>query len=136
MVTIISASSSTVNDILILSQERSRQVDVVGGVGEEGLLKHHFIIVEQLNSAVGVVVVEVEGVALQCHVGAVGGKVRLVRPPMHPEIINSDKELEMQSYSLCHYWYGTQAEKTRHDGCHDVSPDVFKSIGTHNQCIL
>ena len=66
-----------VNDSqLILPRERGRQVDVVCSVGEEGHLEHHVVAVEQLYVAIGVVVVEVEGVVLQCHVGAVGGKVR------------------------------------------------------------
>lgn len=63
-----------VNDSqLILPRERGWQVDAVGGVGEEGHLEHHVVAVEQLYVAIGVVVVEVEGVVLQCHVGAVGG---------------------------------------------------------------
>ena len=60
---------------LILSRERVRQVDVVCGVGEEGHLEHHVVAFEQLYGAVGVVVVEVEGMVFKCNVGAVGRKV-------------------------------------------------------------
>ena len=109
---------------LILSRERGWQVDVVCGVGEEGHLEHHVVAFEQLYGAVGVVVVEVEGMVFQCDVGAVGWKSWLVGASMRTEIVNVGVKLELQCYGLCRHGNRAKAEENGHDGDRGKSEGV------------
>ena len=108
----------------ILSRERGWQVDVVCGVGEEGHLEHHVVAFEQLYGAVGVVVVEVEGMVFQCDVGAVGWKSWLVGASMRTEIVNVGVKLELQCYGLCRHGNRAKAEEKGHDGDRGKSEGV------------
>ena len=101
-----------------------RQVDVVCSVGEEGHLEHHVVAFEQLYRAVGVVVVEVEGMVFQCDVGAVGWKSWLVGASMRTEVVNVGVKLELQCYGLCRHGNRAKAEEKGHDGDRGKSEGV------------